>query len=112
MKLIYSAFVFISFLIFSFRQATKTYNVIDQKKLNDLTVKWQHYWNIHNMDSMGTLLQENVDFVNVAGVWLKGKAATIIDHKQKHLGIIFKNSVWTTDSVAIKYVKPDLAVIQ
>ena len=53
-------------------------------KLKDLTIKWQDYWNSHNMDLMGTLLQEDVDFVNVAGVWLKGKAATINDHKQKH----------------------------
>ena len=111
MKSIYLAFVFIGFSALSSAQVPKLYNSIDLIKLNDLAIKWQHYWNIHDMDSMGTLLQEDVDFVNVAGVWLKGKTATIIDHKQKHLGIVLKNSVWTTDSVAIKYIKPDLALL-
>ena len=111
MKSTYCIVVFIFMIVFSFGQKLKTYSSVNQIKLKNLSVKWQNYWNNHNMDSMGTMLQNNVDFVNVAGVWLKGKSETIIDHKQKHLGIVFKNSIWTTDSVDIKFIKPDLAVI-
>ena len=94
-----------------FGQELKTYPSADLVALKALPDKWQQYWNRHDMDSMGTMLRNDVDFVNVAGVWLSGKQATIADHKQKHQGVMFKNSVWTTQSTAIKYVKPDLAIL-
>jgi uncharacterized protein (TIGR02246 family) len=94
----------------SFSQAKQGYNDKDGKALNNLVLKWEKYWNIHNMDSMGTLLTDDVDFVNVAGQWLKGKKETVATHKQRH-EIVFKESIWTTDTVTIKYVKSDLALM-
>jgi len=91
-------------------QIVGKYSSKDQSQLYELTVKWERYWNIHNMDSMGTLLRNDVDFVNVGGGWLKGKEETVALHKKNH-ATIFKTSAWTTDSVAIKYVKPDLAIL-
>ena len=111
MKSIYCLIFLFSCFTLSFGQTSKKYSNIDQGKLQDLPVKWQHYWNVHDMDSMGTMLQNNVDFVNVAGIWLKGKSETVLDHRQKHLGVVFKNSIWTTDSVDTKFIKADLAVI-
>lgn len=102
---------FLLSITLSFGQKLAKFNDADEGALRELTIKWQRYWNTHNMDSMGTMLTENVDFVNVAGVWLKNKAETVADHKQKHSEIIFKNSTWVTDSIEIKYVKPDLAII-
>jgi len=84
--------------------------VKDIESLKDLTGKWEKYWNTHNMDSMGTLLTDDVDFVNVAGRWLKGKQETVEYHKGRHK-VVFKESIWITDSVSIKYVKPDLAIM-
>jgi uncharacterized protein (TIGR02246 family) len=111
MKLIYYLTAFFSFASFSFGQTLEKDNSADQAKLKNLPVLWEHYWNIHDMDSMGTMLHTNVDFVNVAAVWLKGRSITVAHHKQRHVGIVFKNSVWKTDSVAIKFIKPDMAVI-
>ena len=74
-------------------------------------MRWQQCWNSHNMDAMGAMLRDDVDFVNVAGVWLQGKQATVNDHKQKHEGVMFKNSIWKTERVTIKYVQPDIAVL-
>jgi uncharacterized protein (TIGR02246 family) len=88
-----------------------SYNTKDTAALNTLSVKWQRYWNIHNMDSMGTLLATNADFINVGGFWMKGKQAAVKDHKEKHQGVKFKTSIWQTDSVAITYVKPDIALM-
>ncbi len=62
------------------------------------------------MDSTGTLLTNDVDFITVSGSWLQGRAALVKDHKAKLL-TIFKASVWNTDSVQIKYIKPDLAIM-
>ena len=87
-----------------------TYNNKDLIALNDLVLKWDRYWNIHNMDSMGALLRNDVDFVNVAGQWLKGKKETVDVHKERH-AIVFKNSIFKSDSVIIKYIKDDLAIM-
>ena len=35
---------------------------------------------------------------------------TVAVHKERHL-VVFKNSTWKTDSVSIKYVKDDLAIM-
>ena len=95
----------------SYCQHVPAYDKKDIFALNDIANKWQRYWNTHDMDSMGTLLREDVDFINVAGVWLKSKALAVKDHKEKHLGARFKTSVWTTDSVVVKYVQPNVAVM-
>ena len=94
-----------------FAQQVNPYGTADLAALNSLPLKWQQDWNRHDMDAMGSMLRSDVDFVNVAGVWMKGKQATVTDHKKKHQGIVFKNSVWTTDSVAIKYIHSDLAIL-
>jgi uncharacterized protein (TIGR02246 family) len=111
MRLIYLLAAFIVSSLTSFGQdlAVK-YNTEDLAVLNSLPAKFQKYWNIHNMDSMGTMLTDDVDFVNVLGIWLKGKAATVARHKEVHL-TQFKSSLWSTDSVEIKYVTSDLAIM-
>jgi uncharacterized protein (TIGR02246 family) len=91
-------------------QSTGKYNSKDLAALNGLVTRWDRYWNIHNMDSMGTLLRDDVDFVNVAGQWLKGKKETVLLHKERHV-IVFKNSTFTSDSAHIKYVGPGVAIM-
>jgi hypothetical protein len=44
-------------------QSNKRYDSKDEQALQDMVVKWERYWNIHNMDSMGTLLRADVDFL-------------------------------------------------
>ena len=96
---------------FTYSQTTSTYNSNDLTALKATANNWEKYWNIHDMDSMGTLLTKDVDFVNVAGTWLKGRKEVIQDHKQKHQSFRFKNSIWKTDSVKIKYIQPYLAIM-
>jgi uncharacterized protein (TIGR02246 family) len=96
--------------ISSFCQEPQHYPLKDMAALQALPVTWIRYWNSHNMDSMGTMLTEDVDFVTVAGTESKGKAAAVAQHKRTH-SMQFKNSIFSIDSVDIKYVKPDLAII-
>lgn len=110
MRFVSSLTIFIAISLCGFSQESKTYNSKDLAALRLLPVKWERYWNSHNMDSMGTMLRQDVDFVNVAGTWLKGKTEAVKDHKQKHQ-TMFKKSVWTTDSMEVKFVKPDLAIM-
>jgi uncharacterized protein (TIGR02246 family) len=91
-------------------QSPTKYDSKEEHALNEVADKWQRYWNSHNMDSFATLFATNVDFVTKSGTWFKGKEETMNHHKKNHASI-FKNSIWATDSVVIKYVKPDLAII-
>jgi uncharacterized protein (TIGR02246 family) len=115
LKIVYMRFIcfLIVFFTVSLRglsQEDKIYDAKDLAALKSLPVQWESYWNNHNMDSLGTLLQENVDFVNLAGLWLKGKVATMKLLTMVHQ-TTYKNSVWTTDSIELKYVTPDLAIL-
>lgn len=92
-------------------QPVKKYDNKDIQALHEIAEKWERYWNTHNMDSMGTLLRDDVDFINVGGNWLKGKAQVVQAHKMLHQNVKFKTSILQTDSVAIIYIKPDLAIM-
>ena len=91
-------------------QPPTKYDTKEMHALNEVAEKWQRYWNSHDMVSFATLFAPNVDFVTKSGTWFKGKEETMNHHKKNHASI-FKNSIWSTDSVVIKYVKPDLAII-
>ena len=91
-------------------QTVQIYDNKDMRALNGVAEKWEQSWNHHNMDSLASLFSPNIDFVTKSGTWIKGKEATVDHHKKNH-ATIFKTSVWTTDSVAIKYVRADLAII-
>ena len=93
-----------------FSQSIKTYSAKDLAALRQISSNWERYWNNHDMDSMGTLLSKNVDFVTVSGTWLRGKEEALKVHKMNH-ATIFKTSTWATDSVSIKFLKPDLALL-
>ncbi len=49
-------------------QTPKKYPDGDLRALNQMATKWGHYWNTHNMDSMGTLLRPDMDFITVGDV--------------------------------------------
>jgi uncharacterized protein (TIGR02246 family) len=110
MRKIYLIIIFGVLSFKSFCQDDQRYPPKDRDALQALPVTFERCWNNHNMDSMGTMLTEDVDFINVAGTWFKGKTATVYDHKDSH-SMMFKNSVFNIDSVSIRYVKSDLAII-
>ena len=110
MRTLYLLIILAVFSLESFCQDGPRYSANDMTALQALPATFERCWNNHNMDSMGTMLTEDVDFINVAGTWFKGKTATVNDHKDSH-SMMFKNSVLSTDSVDIKYVKSDLAII-
>jgi hypothetical protein len=102
MKCIPFLFILTFLTLIVHSQKIKEYNPKDLAVLHQLPINWQRYWNSHNMDSMGTLLAMNVDFVTVGGTWLKGKEEAVMLHKKNHATII-KTSTWSTDSVSINF---------
>jgi uncharacterized protein (TIGR02246 family) len=82
----------------------------DMQALRHVAEEWQRCWNTHDMDAFAALFADDVDFVTKSGTWFRGKEATMAHHRQNH-ATIFRNSVWSTDGIDIRYVAPDIAII-
>ena len=82
----------------------------DEQSIRGLASQFEQAWNTHDMNKLGAITTEDIDFVNVAGLHWKGKAEVVREHAERHK-IRFKNSVWTTERVNVQFLAPDLALV-
>ena len=82
----------------------------DEALIRRMGKVWQDGWNNRDVDALAALLAEDVDFITVRGSegWLQGRDEFRADHDGK-LKTRFANSEWTTKSVHVKFIRPDLA---
>ncbi|WP_320150410.1 SgcJ/EcaC family oxidoreductase [uncultured Tolumonas sp.] len=66
-------------------------------------------WNNHDIDAFAELFSEDAEFVNVVGLWWKGRAAIKAAHEFTHQ-TIFKNSRLTIAEVFIRFPAPQIAI--
>jgi uncharacterized protein (TIGR02246 family) len=67
-------------------------------------------WNSHDMKSFGELFAENADFVNVIGLWWRGRAEIQKAHEAIH-ATRMKNSHLVATETAVRVLRPGVAVI-
>lgn len=67
-------------------------------------------WNHHNYDDMKNYTTENTDWVNVVGMWWKGRKESQYAHQAYH-NTIFKTSVGEKKSITIRFVTKEVAII-
>jgi uncharacterized protein (TIGR02246 family) len=67
-------------------------------------------WNAHDMKAFGALFAEDADFVNVAGMWWKGRAEIQAMHERSHASR-FKASTLTNTGIKVRMAEPDTAVL-
>ena len=84
-------------------------NAVDRDAIKSIATRWQDAWNRHDMTALSELVAEDVDFITVAGTWLTSRKA-FHDHHAKRHEMQFKESIWTTGTTAVKFIKPDIAV--
>ena len=85
-------------------------SVADRKAIQDIASRWQDAWNRHDMDALSSLVAEDVDFVNVGARWMRNRQEFKDHHAERHQ-IVFKESVWTTKNVHLKFIRSDVAVV-
>lgn len=66
-------------------------------------------WNRHDMDAFAALFAEQAEFVNVVGLWWKGREEIKRAHIATH-ATLFKDSQLAIAEVAVRFVKPDVAI--
>jgi len=85
-------------------------NPADEEAIAQIEQVWDDGWNRHDAKMMASVLAEDVDFVNVAGEWFKGRDAFQKHMARAHAESFAKSSRKTTDT-EIKFLTPEIAVV-
>jgi uncharacterized protein (TIGR02246 family) len=67
-------------------------------------------WAKHDGEQLSGIMSENVDFVNVGGDWLRGRADFALYHSRL-LSVRFRDSRLTPLEISVRCLRPDLAVL-
>jgi uncharacterized protein (TIGR02246 family) len=71
---------------------------------------FQDGWNRHDMDACFSAYAEDAEFVNVLGQEWRGRKEIVRKHSVHHRDR-FRDSVLHTRNVAIRFLRPDVAVV-
>lgn len=83
--------------------------VTDEEAVKQVVAGMVEAWNRHDMKAMAALFAEDADFVNVIGMWWKGRAEIEQQHVAMH-ATRFKDSHLTAVVAKVRLLKPDVAV--
>jgi len=82
----------------------------DEAAINAQVDAMIYSWNHHNYDDLKNYTTENTDWVNVVGMWWKGRKESQYAHQVYH-NTIFKTTVCEKMAVAIRFVTKDVAIV-
>jgi len=83
----------------------------DEESIKQVTKAWQEAWNKHDAAGLAALVIEDVDFVRNNTGWLKGRKQFQDFHAEIHKRY-FKDSEWTTKETKVRFLRPDVAIVQ
>ena len=67
-------------------------------------------WNAHDMKAFARLFAEDADFVNVAGMWWKGRADIQAKHEESH-ATRFKATTLVVKEASERFPRPDVGLV-
>lgn len=83
----------------------------DLEKIQELFDRMCNGWNRHDMKLFSSIFSEDASFVNVAGMFWKGKNEIEAKHTKAHESQM-RQSVLEVDNVSIRFVRREVAIIQ
>ena len=66
-------------------------------------------WNRHDMEAFAELFAPDAEFVNVVGMWWKGRAEIKAAHEFTH-STMFRSSRLTILETSVRFLAPELAI--
>ena len=78
--------------------------------IESLVSAWTSTWNAHDMKAAAGLVDADVDFVTVAGRWLRGREEFLGHHEAIHR-LHMRESTWTTHAYEARRLRDDLAIV-
>ena len=82
----------------------------DETAINKQVDAMIYSWNHHNYDDLKNYTTEDTDWVNVVGMWWKGRKESQYAHQTVH-NTMFKTSVCEKKSVALRFLTKDVAIV-
>lgn len=82
----------------------------DEAAVRHVPAAFAAAWANHSGHQLAEIMAEDVDFVNVGGDWLHGRADFELYHTRLLSGR-FKESTLTPLALAVRFLRPDLAVL-
>lgn len=67
-------------------------------------------WNKHNYSDMANYATEDCDWVNVKGMWWKGRTQVEYAHQEYHK-TIFKGTALKKNAAEIRFISTDVAIV-
>jgi uncharacterized protein (TIGR02246 family) len=90
--------------------AVHAQNKTDEAAVHSVPLAFAAAWAKHDGHQLAKTMSEDVDFVNVGGDWLKGRADFELYHTRLLSGR-FRESTITPLEIAVRFLRPDLAVL-
>jgi uncharacterized protein (TIGR02246 family) len=92
------------------KRAVHAQSKTDEAEVHNVPQAFAAAWAKHDGHQLAKTMSEDVDFVNVGGDWLHGKANFELYHTRLLSGR-FKESMITPLEIAVRFLRPDLAVL-
>jgi uncharacterized protein (TIGR02246 family) len=91
-------------------KSTTTTLTGDEQAIHNTVMAVEEAWNQHDMDAFAVLLTTDVEWVNPAGMWWRGKAAVKRAHQAYHESF-FQETSRHAESLTIQHLTPDVAIV-
>ncbi|WJI80824.1 MULTISPECIES: SgcJ/EcaC family oxidoreductase [unclassified Mesorhizobium] len=82
----------------------------DRVAVTQLVKGFDTAWNRHDMQAFGTLFADDAEFVNVVGMWWRGRNAIQAAHAHTHATFL-KNSVLVWDIASLRFLGAEVALV-
>lgn len=93
------------FLMMSFFSNAQT----DEKQIQNQVNQMVSDWNTHDFKNMDSYMTEDVEWINIVGMWWKGREEVKAAH-QGNFSAFFKNVPFTQKSLKTRFITKDVAV--
>jgi uncharacterized protein (TIGR02246 family) len=81
----------------------------DEQSVRQVATAYEEAWNKHDMGAMAALFTDDVEWVNIVGMWWRGLSEVKRGHKWVHEAL-FKNTPIHIDSCSVRLVSPGAAI--
>jgi uncharacterized protein (TIGR02246 family) len=78
-------------------------------EVSNIVERFVEYWNRHDMRAFAELFAPDAEFVNVVGLWWKGRGEIRKAHELTHASI-FRRSRLSTLDIAVRFPSENLAI--
>jgi uncharacterized protein (TIGR02246 family) len=103
-------FPFALALYFVFDPTATAQSKADETAVRSIPMAFAAAWAKHDGQQLARIMSEDVDFVDVAGDWLRGRADFALYHSRL-LSARFRDSTLTPLKVSVRFLRPDVAAL-